>query len=106
RYADDLTFSFPVDDPQAIRHVIRMTMLAVASEGYTLHLHRKLQIRRRHDSQVVTGLVVNERVNLPRKLRRWLRAVEHRQKTGRAMTMTAAQLAGWRALVAMVSRDT
>ncbi|HKB05027.1 MAG TPA: reverse transcriptase family protein [Gemmataceae bacterium] len=102
RYADDLTFSFPTDDRKLIRYVVRMTKHIVASEGYELHLHRKLRVLRRHTRQQVTGLVVNDWVNLPRATRRWLRAVEHRLATGRAATLTPAQLAGWRALRAMV----
>jgi len=49
--------------------------------------------------------VVNARVNLPRKTRRWLRAVEHRLATGRAATLTPAQLAGWRAFREMIARQ-
>lgn len=103
RYADDITFSFPVDDPGAIRAVIRITRIILAREGYELHLHKKLQIRRRHDRQQVTGLVVNARINLPRSTRRWLRAVEHRLAHGGKATLTPAQLAGWRALQQMIA---
>jgi len=102
RYADDMTFSFPTDTPGDIRYVIRVTRLIVGREGYELHLHKKLQIRRRHDLQQVTGLVVNKRVNLPRATRRWLRAVEHRLVVHGRSTLTPEQLAGWRAYREMV----
>jgi len=102
RYADDLTFSFPTDNAADIRYVIRVTRFIVGREGYELHLHKKLQIRRRHDRQQVTGLVVNERANLPRATRRWLRAVEHRLAVHGRSTLTPEQLAGWRAYRAMV----
>jgi retron-type reverse transcriptase len=105
RYADDLTFSFPIDDPRLVRYVIRVTRQIVGSEGYELHLHKKLRISRRHDRQRVTGLVVNERVNLPRSTRRLLRAVEHRAATGGSPTLTAEQRAGWRALERMIERQ-
>jgi hypothetical protein len=105
RYADDLTFSFPNDDLQAVRYLIRRTRVIVASEGYVLHRRKKLHIRRRHARQQVTGLVVNDRVNLPRTLRRWLRAVEHHVAEGRRATLTPAQLAGWRTLQRMVAQD-
>jgi len=102
RYADDMTFSFEEDDRQAVQNLIRSVKFIVADEGYELHQHRKLQIRRRHGRQMVTGLVVNDGVSLPRSTRRWLRAVEHRQaKTGQS-TLTPAQLQGWRALANMV----
>jgi RNA-directed DNA polymerase len=57
----------------------------------------KLRVMRQHNRQIVTGLVVNEKVQLPRKTRRWLRAVEHRMKNGQKATLTREQLAGWKA---------
>jgi len=42
-------------------------------------------------------------VNLPRRTRRRLRAIEHHLKIGKPATLTAKQLAGWRALQAMVA---
>ena len=129
RYADDITFSLvgadsqtprdtPVHFPQerrtrgvapaairnAVSSAIVMTKRILAEEGYSLHMRRKLHIRRRHQQQLVTGLVVNERVNLPRATRRWLRAVEHHVATGRDATLTPEQLEGWRALQSMVTR--
>jgi retron-type reverse transcriptase len=102
RYADDLTLSFVVDNRNAIRYLIRFAHRAAGDEGYRVR-GKKLHIRRRHQQQRVTGLVVNERVQLPRATRRWLRAVEHRHRTGRGATLTPAQLAGWRALQHMIA---
>jgi retron-type reverse transcriptase len=102
RYADDITISYPEDYPRHVRGTIQQARRILKSKGYQIH-HRKLRILRRHQRQVVTGLVVNDGVNLPRKTRRWLRAVEHRYRTRRGEpTLTMAQLHGWRALVAMV----
>src|SRR5262249_47463637 len=103
RYADDLTFSFDADDPQGIHELIWQVQRIVEQEGYKLHLGKKLKIRRRHQRQLVTGLVVNERVDLPRATRRWLRAVEHRLARGGPATLTPAQLAGWRGLQQMIA---
>jgi hypothetical protein len=50
----------------------------------------------------VTGLVVNERIHLPRETRRWLRAVEHRLRTGGQCSLSEAELDGWLALTRMV----
>jgi RNA-directed DNA polymerase len=105
RYADDLTFSFAADEPKAVHAVIRATKKIVGEIGYTLHQRKKLHVRRRHDRQVVTGLVVNQCVALPRATRRWLRAVEHRLSLGREATLTPAQLAGWKALQAMIAKQ-
>ena len=98
-----MTFSFDADDPKRIHDLIWRVQRVVEQEGYRLHLRKKLTIRRPHQRQLVTGLVVNARVNLPRATRRWLRAVEHRLARGGRATLTPAQLAGWRALRQMVA---
>ncbi|SEH05310.1 Reverse transcriptase (RNA-dependent DNA polymerase) [Candidatus Venteria ishoeyi] len=97
RYADDLTFSFTEDKPALINPVIRMVEKILKDEDYTLHKRRKLHIRRSHQQQLVTGLVVNHHVNLPRSTRRRLRAIEHRLNTQRKASLTPTQLAGWKA---------
>lgn len=102
RYADDITFSFPKDYPRKVRGVIQKARRILKAHGYEMHRRKKLHIRRQHQRQIVTGLVVNEHVNLPRSRRRLLRAVRHHLATGRPATMTATQLAGWDALAAMI----
>jgi RNA-directed DNA polymerase len=106
RYADDITFSFARDDPREIRALIRLVKKVLKEHGYTLHQGRKLQLRRRHDQQRVTGLVVNEGPpRLPRRTRRWLRAVAHRAANGGQATLSPTQLAGWGALLQMVEQQ-
>jgi hypothetical protein len=120
RYADDITFSGDSErgdesthrNPKTLERVrvsgarpndvIHGVKQIVADEGYELHTDKKLRISRRHDRQIVTGLVVNVRPNLPRATRRRLRAVEHRLRTCGQATLTAEQLAGWRALQKMI----
>ena len=121
RYADDLTFSgsdtnatsAPRINPKTleslerpagrINDVIHAAKMILADEGYALHTEKKLRIARRHDRQIVTGLVVNEKVQLPRRTRRRLRAAEHRLRTTGAATLSQQQLRGWRALQNMIS---
>ncbi len=102
RYADDLTFSFAEDDPVAIRYLVRRTKTILAEYGYRFNQRKKLAVCRRHQQQRVTGLVVNQYVNLPRRTRRWLRAVKHHMATGRQASLTPQQLDGWYALELMV----
>ena len=102
RYADDLTFSFAEDDPGKVRSLIHIVGVILREEGYEPHRKDKLYVRRRCDRQVVTGLVVNDHVALPRETRRWLRAVEHRIQSGRTPTITPDELNGWRALRKMI----
>lgn len=103
RYADDITFSFNTDAHDLLSVAIRLTKKILAEYGYRLHQTRKLTIRRRHQCQKVTGLVVNEQVALPRKTRRWLRAVQHHHQTGRSISLTDQQLTGWLALQNMIT---
>ncbi|MEK7270469.1 MAG: reverse transcriptase family protein [Planctomycetota bacterium] len=105
RYADDLTFSFPADADDAARRILGIVKFIVADFGYALHTGKKFRIRRAHQRQTVTGLVVNEKVALPRETRRWLRAVEHRLKAGKPATLTPAQIAGWRSFASMVEKQ-
>lgn len=101
RYADDITFSFPKDYPRRVRGVVQLTRRVLRHYGYKLN-ERKTRILRRHQRQVVTGLVVNDRVGLPRELRRKLRAARHHLRTGREASWTAEQLKGWESLEKMI----
>src|SRR5262245_56443734 len=107
RYADDITLSGSIgtegSKQQRINDVIHLVKFIVEEEGYDLHEEKKLRIHRRHDRQLVTGLVVNQRVNLPRATRRRLRATEHRLKKTGKCTLTPRQLAGWNALKQMIA---
>lgn len=131
RYADDLTFSFLKEtitsrkiaiaqnpktlekiylDPNRRRNYHRVissrliwsVRVILEKYGYQIHTKRKLFVRRRSQQQKVTGLIVNEKVNLPRQTRRRLRAIRHHIQTGRNATLTPEQLAGWDALENMI----
>lgn len=102
RYADDLTFSFGEEADVLVERLVRTVTRIALDDGYVVHRRKKLHVMRRHDRQTVTGLVVNDRVALPRSTRRWLRAVEHHVRTGAPASLTEQQLDGWRALQRMV----
>jgi len=72
RYADDLTFSTnKTTVPQAhIKHVDKL----IAEEGFEVNEEKRRQMPRTK-RQMVTGLVVNEKLNLPREKLRGLRAL-------------------------------
>ena len=105
RYADDLTFSFPKNYPKRMRAIVQKARRILKLYGYRLHVDRKLRILRRHQRQQVTGLVMNEKVQLPRRTRRWLRAVRHHAATGRPCSLNQAQIAGWDALEQMIEQQ-
>lgn len=102
RYADDITFSFPKDYPKRVRGVFQKVRSTLKSKGYQMHQRKKLSVHRRHQRQTVTGLVVNQKPQLDRRRRRWLRAVNHRMKTQGSASLSAAELAGWEALQKMI----
>lgn len=73
RYADDLAFSGD-ESPGAL---VEMVTRLVASHGFAI-ARQKTRIMGRNRRQVVTGLVVNERVRVPKLLRKKWRATLHR----------------------------
>ncbi len=78
RYADDMTFS---SDQEAVASLIPLFRQIVREEGFSLN-EKKIRIMRNGRLQKVTGLVVNEKPNLPRSEIKKLRAVLHNCATG------------------------
>ena len=78
RYADDLTFS---GDHGAVQ-LIGLARRTLARIDLALD-PKKTNIYRRGRRQIVTGLVVNERVSMPRRLRRRVRAAVHALEQGK-----------------------
>lgn len=78
RYADDLTFS---GDYRMIK-LIPLIKKIINSEGFAIADH-KTRIYNRQNKQIVTGLIVNDQVSVPRETRRMLRAAVHRMQNGR-----------------------
>lgn len=102
RYADDLTFS---GDHRAVE-MLGVARGVLGRIGLTLD-PKKTNIFRRGRRQMVTGLVVNQQVSVPRRLRRRLRAATHRASQGLATAwhgqpQSLAALKGRIAFIAMV----
>ena len=72
RYADDLTFSGNGMTDGLEKSVKKI----VQSEGFSLSL-KKTKVMRRNTSQRVTGLVINDKPNIPREYYRRIRAIIH-----------------------------
>ncbi|MFH1452485.1 MAG: retron St85 family RNA-directed DNA polymerase [Armatimonadota bacterium] len=106
RYADDITFSFTEDNSVKVRMLIQYVKSILKNEGYTLHQKKKLHIRRKHQRQIVTGLVVNKKPSLPRKTRRWLRAVLNNHSKNKNCTLSPKQIEGWRSFSEMIKKET
>lgn len=108
RYADDLAFSSSSSTGVTTQTSIPGLFISDASHichafGYRLN-RRKTRVMRSHQRQQLTGLVVNERVRLPRETRRRLRAIEHQRRRRGECSLSDEQLAGWQAFRAMVEK--
>ena len=97
RYADDLTFS---GDHRAVQ-MLGIAKRTLTQIGLSLD-EKKTTIYRPGRRQMVTGLVVNQKVGIPRRIRRRLRAAVHVLETGgqphwhgqsTALSSTAGRLA-------------
>ncbi|MGM0599700.1 MAG: reverse transcriptase family protein [Candidatus Rifleibacteriota bacterium] len=104
RYADDITFSLMQDDDTAIRELLRLSRTALTDFSYRPN-KKKTRVLRSHQQQKITGLVVNQKLQLPRKTRKWLRAIKHRQQTSGNCTLTPDQLKGWQSLEQMIQQQ-
>ena len=107
RYADDMTFSGN-ELPDKIIERIRRTLL---TSNYQL-AEKKTKLMGRNTQQKVTGLHVNERVLLPRSLRRKIRAIKHDINTSgitkaiskSTLVKSESELQGFFALQAMIEK--
>ena len=75
RYADDLTFSFREKIPNLGRFRWWVDQIC-HQEGFIVH-QDKFRVIRSSQRQLVTGIVVNEELRLPREARRRFRALLH-----------------------------
>ncbi len=76
RYADDLTFSADGDAEHNAGRLLYFVKKIISDENFTIHPD-KLHIMRRKHQQKVTGIVVNEKLNVERAKLRKFRALLH-----------------------------
>ncbi|MBP3954195.1 RNA-directed DNA polymerase [Gemmata sp. G18] len=76
RYADDLTFSFPKAEGMNLGRFRWWVDQVCQREGFVVN-QEKFRVIRDSQRQVVTGIVVNDALRVPRELRRELRAILH-----------------------------
>jgi len=81
RYADDLTFSTDTAGKPKMSLVMSRVRAIVREEGFTIN-EAKGRVQRAAGRQQVTGIVVNDKVSVPREDLRRIRAILHRAKSG------------------------
>jgi retron-type reverse transcriptase len=107
RYADDLTFSGPLDHKQAFG-LTQAVRRIVEAEGFIVNADKTLLLSHAR-RQTVTGAVVNQTLGLSRHERRRLRAMLHHESQGKPLhdaeqqPATSAQLHGKLAYLKMLS---
>lgn len=103
RYSDDLTFSF--SNPYIHRRgILEQIHQILDSEGYKIQEKKRIRIQRSHQRQTTTGLVVNDKVNLPKEMRKRIRAMRHHLSRGTLSERDIQRLAGYESLLKMISK--
>ena len=103
RYSDDLTFSF--SDPDIHRRGILYKIREILiSQGYQIQEKKKIRVQRSHQRQTATGLIVNDKINLSKKMRKRIRAMRHHLSEGTLSEKDALRLAGYESLIKMVDQ--
>jgi hypothetical protein len=74
RYADDLTFSASGKSLVNINNILKLTNLIVKKEDFEIN-ENKIRVVRNYRRQEVTGVIVNEKLNIPRDKLKTFRAV-------------------------------
>ncbi|WP_293143928.1 MULTISPECIES: reverse transcriptase domain-containing protein [unclassified Microcoleus] len=74
RYADDLTFSASGESLRYIFNIFQNTRFIVEQEDFEIN-EQKTKVIRRYQQQKVTGIVVNEKLNVSREQLKKFRAV-------------------------------
>jgi RNA-directed DNA polymerase len=104
RYADDLTFSFPMksEGEADVRSLLSMLDVIVEEEGLRIHPD-KTKVRNHGQRQEVTGLIVNgdSSPRVPKEVRRMLRSALHNSKNAKSVAdgYGLEQLLGYSAFV-------
>lgn len=96
RYADDLTISGGDEFAKNLRNVIPLVEQIVRTERFFLH-PKKRRILRPGRRQSVTGVVVNEKINIARKDYDTLKAILHNARRHGAVSQNRAQHADFAA---------
>jgi retron-type reverse transcriptase len=111
RYADDLTFSASGDSLRHICNIIKRTDSIVTHEGFRIN-EEKTRILRKSSHQEVTGVVVNDKLNVSQKKLKQFRATLYQiekdglegKQWGNSSNLIAA-IQGFANFVAMVNPE-
>lgn len=92
RYADDLTFSY--DSKNLTKALFKLINKEIKKENFWIS-KKKTKLMPNHKRQMVTGFIVNEKINIPREKRNLLRAWNHLESFNKWDSNDIQLLAGW-----------
>lgn len=101
RYCDDITIS---GTRTISPHLIELLRSILKAEGFTAN-EDKTRLLTQRSCQIVTGLTVNEKVNIPRKKRHLIRAILHGSKDHGTSDASRNYLAGLSSYMNMVKSN-
>ncbi|MGB3206577.1 MAG: reverse transcriptase family protein [Crinalium sp.] len=111
RYVDDLTFSASGENVKDTNKIVKQIQAIVTQEGFAIN-QEKTRILRNSQQQQVTGIVVNEKLNISRKTLKSFRAtlyqIENEGLEGKHWGNSSnliASIAGFASFVAMVNPE-
>ena len=106
RYADDLSFSTSANNDKQIARLLFFLEKIIVSEGLTINTD-KTTIMRKGRQQRVTGIVVNQKLNIPREDMRRFRALLHNidQNGWKGSENLALSVKGYISFVKMVNPE-
>ncbi len=108
RYADDITLSIPrkiQSEKRRIKPLIQKIIEQFETHGYKIQYRKGIKVLRSHQQQIITGLVVNERVRLPRATRKKIRGMKHKRDLGLLSELDEKRLVGYEQLQYMVEKS-
>lgn len=100
RYADDLTFSW--NDRIHIKRFLKFLNQELLKENYVF-AKNKTKLMPKNKQQKVTGLVVNVKVNVPKRKRNLIRAYNHISNSGNWNPKDTQYLAGNNGFLQMIN---
>ncbi len=107
RYADDLTFSLPKKIKKAeprLKTLILEIKRLLKDEEYKIQYKKGIKILRPHQRQIITGLIVNEEIGIPRERKRLVRSMRHKAELGLLSPKDLKRLEGYELFFNMIEK--
>ena len=92
RYADDITVSY--DKKELTKELFLLINKEIKKYDFRIS-RKKTKVMPKHKRQIVTGFIVNEKLNIPYEKRNLLRAWNHLNENQRWSADDTHLLAGW-----------